>query len=135
MTADKSARGKILVVDNDASVAMLMSALLETSGYGVICADSNIGLNVARKERPILIFLDGSASQRSGASLYRELRCDPELQRVPVVMLFDSPPPPRRSGSPQKRLPPPDACVTRPFAPYLLLATVDHLLRARLSIN
>jgi CheY-like chemotaxis protein len=133
--ADRSVRGKILVVDNDPSIAMLMSAVLQSSGYGVVCADSDLGLNVARKERPILIFLDGSAAQRSGASLYQALRCDPDLQRVPVVMLLDSPPPPRRSASPQKRLPPPDACVTRPFAPYLLLATVDHVLRARRSIN
>jgi len=136
MPADKSLRGKILVVDNDPSIVTLMSAVLQSGGYGVICAgDAASGLSVARAERPILIFLDGSAAQRSGATLYSTLRRDPDLHRVPVVMLLDSPSQPRRSGGPQKRLPPPDACVTRPLAPYLLLATVSHVLQARLSIN
>jgi DNA-binding response OmpR family regulator len=136
MTPDKSLRGKILVVDNDPSIATFMSAVLETSGYGVICADDgDSGLSAARKERPVLICLDANMPHRSGSSLYRAIRSDPDLRRVPVVMVLNSHPNLQRTGRPQKRIPPPDACVSHPLAPHMLLATVNHVLRSRFSIN
>jgi two-component system phosphate regulon response regulator PhoB len=42
---------------------------------------------VARKSRPALIILDIMMPKESGINLYRELRNDPELKGIPVIML------------------------------------------------
>src|SRR5512133_39326 len=91
MLRDKPLRGTILVVDPNPSAAVFFSAVLQTSGCGVVCAhDGSSGLRKARTQRPVLICLDAAAADTSGVSLYSALRSDPELRGVPVVMVLEA---------------------------------------------
>ena len=42
---------------------------------------------MARKHKPSLVILDIMMPRESGINLYRELRTDPDLKDIPVIML------------------------------------------------
>ena len=79
---------KILVVDDELDMRTYVTTLLETSGYRPISAKDGIeGLELARKNRPALIILDVMMPKDSGINMYREIRKDPTLKEIPVIML------------------------------------------------
>ncbi len=79
---------KVLVVDDELDMRTFITTLLETNGFKPLTAQDGFqGLEVARKSRPALIILDIMMPKESGINLYRELRNDPELKNVPVIML------------------------------------------------
>jgi len=79
---------KILVVDDEMDMRIFISTLLETSGFKPLAAeDGKQGLEIARKEKPSLIILDVMMPRESGITLYRELKNDPDLKKIPVIML------------------------------------------------
>jgi len=79
---------KVLVVDDELDMRTFITTLLETNGFKPLTAQDGFqGLEVARKSRPALIILDIMMPKESGINLYRELRNDPELKNIPVIML------------------------------------------------
>lgn len=79
---------KILVVDDEQDMRVFMKTLLETSGYKPIVAkDGQEGLEMARKENPALIIMDIMMPRESGIHMYREVKKDPKLHGIPVVMV------------------------------------------------
>jgi CheY-like chemotaxis protein len=61
---------------------------LETSGYKPLSAVDGIeGLEIARQKKPALIILDIMMPKDSGINMYRELKNDPELKDIPVVVI------------------------------------------------
>ena len=79
---------RVLVVDDEQDIRVFMTTLLETSGYKPITAeDGKQGLEVARSKKPALIILDIMMPKESGIFMYRELKKDPELKDIPVIMV------------------------------------------------
>jgi CheY-like chemotaxis protein len=79
---------KVLVVDDELDMRIFITTLLETSGYKPLAAEDGIqGLQIARQKKPALIILDIMMPKESGISLYRELKNDPALKDVPIIML------------------------------------------------
>ena len=79
---------RVLVVDDELDIRIYISTLLETNGFRPLQAeDGALGLEIARRERPSLIILDVMMPRESGITLYRELKNDPELRDIPVIML------------------------------------------------
>jgi len=79
---------KVLVVDDELDMRTFITTLLETNGFKPLTAQDGFqGLEVARKSRPALIILDIMMPKESGINLYRELRNDPDLKDIPVIML------------------------------------------------
>ncbi len=79
---------KVLVVDDELDMRVFMTTLLETSGYKPVTAgDGQEGLEQARKHKPSLIIMDVMMPRESGIFLYRELKKDPELQKIPVILV------------------------------------------------
>ena len=79
---------KVLVVDDELDMRTFVSTLLETSGYKPLTAvDGKEGMVVARKEKPAVVILDVMMPNESGIGMYRELKSDPDLKAVPVIML------------------------------------------------
>ena len=120
---------RILVVDDDEDVVAYIVAVLGDHGYraeGV--ASGEEALQRARREPPDLICLDISMPPPSGVRVYRELRDDPALKQVPVVMVtgvqrqFES------FIRSRRQVPPPDGYLSKPFEVDDLLATVRGLI-------
>jgi two-component system phosphate regulon response regulator PhoB len=79
---------KVLVVDDELDMRTFITTLLETNGYKPISAvDGREGLEIARRSRPALIILDVMMPKESGINMYRELKQDPALKSIPVIML------------------------------------------------
>jgi len=79
---------KILVVDDEQDIRVFMTTLLETSGFKPIAArDGQEGLEMARDQKPSLIIMDIMMPRESGIHMYREVRKDPLLKDIPVIMV------------------------------------------------
>lgn len=79
---------KILVVDDEPDMRVFLATLLETNGFRPFAAvDGLQGLEMVRKHKPSLIVLDVMMPKESGITMYRELKLDPALKSIPVVML------------------------------------------------
>lgn len=79
---------KILIVDDELDMRIFLSTLLETSGYRpVTTRDGMDGVSKARAGKPDLILLDVMMPGEGGVQMYRNLKTDPELAMIPVVML------------------------------------------------
>ena len=79
---------RVLVVDDEQDVRVFMKTLLETNGYKPVAAeDGKQGLEMARAKKPALIILDIMMPKESGIFMYRELKKDPDLKEIPVIMV------------------------------------------------
>jgi PAS domain S-box-containing protein len=79
--------GTVLVVDDEATARELMGRHLRRAGYRVLeAADGRAGLEAARVNRPDVITLDVLMPQMDGWAVLQELKSDPELADIPVIM-------------------------------------------------
>ena len=81
-------RGTILVIDDDPAVRDLTSRFLTKLGFHVVTGESGAeGLRLAKKVHPLLITLDVMMPEMDGWSVLKELKADPELAEIPVIMV------------------------------------------------
>ena len=78
----------VLVIDDDPAIHEILRWYLGKEGYRVECARTGAeGLEMARRLRPAAITLDVLMPDVDGWTVLRELRQDPELRDVPVVII------------------------------------------------
>ena len=83
-----SASGRVLVIDDEASVRSIMRRFLLREGLAVDEASSGeAGLRMARETRPDAITLDVMMPGMDGWAVLAALKADPELCDIPVIML------------------------------------------------
>lgn len=81
-------RPLILVVEDDPSVQGLLTVLLEGEGYDVIAARDGLeGLVKLELQHPTLMILDLMMPNISGERVLDEIRSDPRLKNVPVIVV------------------------------------------------
>jgi len=81
-------RAKILLVDDDTDFVEVTRTILETRPYEVIVANNgDEGLRKAREEKPDLILLDVIMPVKDGFTAAEQLKRDPELSKIPTLML------------------------------------------------
>ncbi|OYT69807.1 MAG: hybrid sensor histidine kinase/response regulator [Chloracidobacterium sp. CP2_5A] len=81
-------RGTVLVIDDDPITCDLVRRFLAREGYRVEVAHSGEeGIRRARELRPDAITLDVVMPQQDGWTVLSQLKLDPHLASVPVVML------------------------------------------------
>lgn len=79
---------KILLVDDDVDFVESTKTILESKPYEVIVAyEGNEGLLKAREEKPDLILLDIIMPVKDGFTAAEQLKKDPELCKIPTLML------------------------------------------------
>lgn len=79
---------RILVVDDQPTIAGLMSQLLTMSGYDVVTAsDAQQAEAEVRRQAPDLILSDVRMPGKSGYDLCRELKSDPSTRLIPFVLI------------------------------------------------
>jgi DNA-binding response OmpR family regulator len=122
-TATRAGRS-VLVVDDDRTVADVVSVYLANAGYSVVsAADGARALELASAELPQLVVLDLMLPGVPGLEVCRRLRA---LGPVPIIMLT------ARSDEDERILGlrcGADDYVTKPFSPRELVARVEAVLR------
>jgi two-component system phosphate regulon response regulator PhoB len=117
----------ILVVEDEPSIAELLSINLTHAGYTVSRAlQADEALQLLRNTKPDLVILDWMMPGKSGVQFARELRSNPSTQAIPILMLT-------AKGEEADKVLGLDAgaddYVTKPFSPKELVARVKALLR------
>lgn len=78
----------ILVVEDDPSVQNLLTMLLEGEGFDVIAARDGLeGLVKMELQHPALLVLDLMMPNVSGDRMIEEVRADPRLKAVPIIVV------------------------------------------------
>jgi len=117
---------KILIAEDDASVRSLIRLTLDSGQMEILeVADGATAIEVARRERPELVFLDWGMPGQSGIDVCRALREAQETANTKIVMLT------ARSDD-RDRLAGLEAgandYITKPFSPVQLLDKVIEVL-------
>ena len=78
---------KILLLEDDRDMTMLLTTLLEIEGYQVRSYDSKRPAAAqAEEDKPDLVFLDVHLGGQDGVKILSELKGNPKLSGVRVVM-------------------------------------------------
>jgi twitching motility two-component system response regulator PilH len=81
-------RKTILAIDDEIDTLTFYSEVLEDYNITPITAENGIeGLKKAREEKPDLIILDIMMPKKSGLKTYKELKSDPDLINIPVIII------------------------------------------------
>lgn len=79
---------KILIADDDIEMLNLLYEILSSVNYKVVKAEDGVkALEEARKELPSLIMLDIHMPNKNGIQTLKEIKSDPLLKNIPVIML------------------------------------------------
>ncbi len=118
---------RILVIEDDRDIVELVRYNLEKEGFQVMASgDGSTGLAQLRKSSPDLLVLDLMLPKLPGLEVCKEVRRDPALNRLPILMLT-------ARGEEADRVVGlelgADDYVTKPFSPRELVARVKALLR------
>ena len=83
----------VLVVDDEALIAMALEAALEDAGYEVAtAANGRQGLErLAEAPRPEIVLLDMMMPVMSGPAMLAAMAADPGLRGIPVIVLSSLP--------------------------------------------
>jgi two-component system chemotaxis response regulator CheY len=116
----------VLIVDDDHFIRKLIATTLEDEGRFVLheAADGNEALEVARRERPALVFLDVDMPGLDGIEACRQLREDADTGSATIVMLTAAHGDGVESRAEEAGA---DLFLTKPFSPLDLLRLVDQL--------
>jgi CheY-like chemotaxis protein len=116
----------VLIVDDDQFIRKLIATTLEDVSEFELheAADGVEALEVARRERPSLVFLDVDMPRLNGIEACRRLREDDEAGELTIVMLTAAHGDSVESDAEQAGA---DLFLTKPFSPLDLLQLVDRL--------
>jgi two-component system, OmpR family, phosphate regulon response regulator PhoB len=123
----QSARGKVLVVDDEAAIRQMINLALTQAGYRCLeAADAAEAQTQLLNETPDLVLLDWMLPDISGLEYARRLRREKLTQDLPIIMLTARAEEEDKvrgldSGA--------DDYLTKPFSTRELLARINALLR------
>ena len=127
------ANAKIVIVDDDADIRDSLQVILESRQYTVLtAADRDEGMAMIKAEKPDVLILDVMmATWQDGFEMARELKQDPDLENMPIIMLtgvkgktgidFES-----SSGDPTWL--PVEEFINKPVEPDALVAKIEEVL-------
>jgi len=131
-----SEKQNLLMIDGDADLVASVTMVMEDAGWEVHSADNGLsGIEQARQDVPDLVILDMLMPRQDGLTTYEQLRSDPALGEIPIIVLT----------SVSERLGigfsdedfkahyghGPEAFLRKPFEPTIRLETVNRLHRPR----
>jgi len=117
---------KILVVDDEPHIVMMLEARLRKNGFEVVTATSGSeAMAKVKQDRPDLIVLDVMMPVISGLEVCRMLKENPVTRAIPVILLT------AKSTERDQTLgisAGADSYVTKPYTPEELLGQIKELL-------
>lgn len=121
---------KLLLADDDPDIREVVPLVLEPYGFQtVVAADGREGLRMAREQRDVeLIVVDLMMPIVSGEEMVGQLKADPVLRRIPVVVLSGD-----NLASQQAAALGATACLRKPVDLTTLVSTLDGIVARRRS--
>ena len=120
---------KILIVDDEAHIRMLIEQTLEEledDGVEFLTAENGeIALEIIQKENPKLVFLDVMMPKMNGMEVCRRVKKDLELKDVFIVLLTAKGQELDRQRGQEVGA---DVYMTKPFDPEIILSKAKEVL-------
>lgn len=117
---------KVLIADDQEGIRAVIRLTLDSGHFDILeAADGAAAIEVARTERPDMLFLDWSMPGPSGLEVCRTLRDDPRTSGTKIVMVTG------RTGEEEQAAgfaAGVDDYITKPFSPLDLLDKVSEVL-------
>lgn len=117
---------KILVVDDEPDITLMLKARLEVNGYEVdVAYEGNAALEMVKRNSFDLIILDLMLPKIDGYNVCRMLKFDSKYKDIPIIIFT------ARTEEADKKLAEEvgaDAYVTKPYVPEILLGKIKRLL-------
>ena len=125
-------QAKVLIVDDDPVFVKATKAVLEAKNYQVVAAyGGDEGIQQAKDEKPDLIILDIIMPTKDGFTVCEQLKGDPELTKIPVIILTSF----KEKGG-ETNIPvsagltlEAEDYIDKPVSPDQLLGRVDRILK------
>jgi DNA-binding response OmpR family regulator len=117
---------KVLIVDDEPNIVLSVEFLMRREGHEVVTAsDGQEAIDQLASTRPDLMILDVMMPRKNGFEVCAEVRADPALSRMPILMLTAK----GREAEMKKGISlGADAYITKPFSTHDLVAKVHELL-------
>ena len=81
-------KAHVLLVEDDVFLSGIYQKKFEMEGYKISTADNGEkGLADAKKKKPDIILLDILLPKMDGFSVLKELKADPSVKNIPVILL------------------------------------------------
>ena len=117
---------KILVVDDEPNIVRSLTFVLNKGGYDVSSArDGEQAMTMIRDSKPNILILDVMMPNKSGYEVCNEIKSDPDLRDIHVVMLTAKGQDDDRESALSQGA---DEYISKPFSPIKILARVKELL-------
>ena len=82
------AKSKILIVEDEKVLSSALSIKFENEGFDVKVVESgDLAMSAVQTFKPGIILLDLLLPKKTGKEVLKELKADPELKPIPVVIL------------------------------------------------
>ncbi len=118
---------KVLVIDDSATICLIMARALRKAGYQVITASNgNDGLTKALQERPHCVVLDVVLPGISGYGLCRQLRALDPKHNLSIIMVSTKNTRLDQSWGLRQGA---DRYLPKPFSEEMLVQTVKEVIR------
>jgi two-component system, OmpR family, alkaline phosphatase synthesis response regulator PhoP len=79
---------RILIADDEENIVISLEFLMKREGFEVLIArDGERALEMIRAELPDLVLLDVMMPKKSGFEVCQEVKTDPQLRTVKILML------------------------------------------------
>lgn len=118
----------ILYIEDERPMLELVRQALKLAGYDVTGVTSGQkGLALMRERKPDLLLLDLMMPGINGWDVYREVKTDPELRDMPVIVITAKVP--ERGLIILDELPPVNDYITKPFDVEQLILAVQKLFK------
>lgn len=124
---------RLMLVDDDPNLVLLVRDYLEFRGYDVITAENGrVALEILEQELPDLMICDIMMPEMDGYTLVKQIREDPRTESIPVLFLS-------AKGQSQDKVKGlntgADVYIVKPFEPEELVAQVESSLRQASRLN
>lgn len=118
---------RVICIEDEPEMIDLVRLILSRKGFDVIGAEGGIeGLKLVRSEKPDLVLLDLMMPDLDGWEVYQEIKSDPELRTIPVIVVTAKAQPiDKVLGLHIAKV---EDYITKPFSPQELLQSVQKLL-------
>ena len=78
----------VLIIEDEEDAAELFSEMMRVSGFRVLTTSkSKPAISMMNEDKPDLVLLDIMMPEVSGLDILRQMRRDPNLSKIPVIVL------------------------------------------------
>ena len=125
-------RRLVLIVEDHPDTQSAVAEVLEDLGWDVaVASDGDLALHIMRDRRPDVVYLDLNLPHISGYEVCEEMRTDPALRNIPVVMTSARVTVDVRANSLEAGA---DVYVAKPYDVDHLVSLMEDLLASRSAV-